>query len=148
MADRSPCEMPGLFPARPEEADLFYSQQEDSRDYALGCIGHLRGDFGHVLHTTWWPHSWDAEKNNKAFQEDLQQVVDRLKEGSLPLRDLETMKAFCRQYPESIIPNESEQPYGFRIETEHYRYMLRCTPLKGWYQVYLYCYAKEIMDRR
>lgn len=33
--------------------------------------------------------------------------------------------------------------YGFRIESGHFRYMLRCTPLMGWYQVYLYCYSRD-----
>lgn len=133
-----------LFPAKPEEVPLFYSQMEEEDDRRLGCIGHVRGDFSHVLFTTWWAHTWDKEKNNEDFRRDLDRVVEWLKTGFAPLKDLETMKAFCKRYPESMFPNEMGQPYGFRIETRHYRYMLRCTPLKGWYHVYLYCYAKDM----
>lgn len=135
-----------LFPAKPEEAPLFYSQMDEEKDWRLGCIGHVRGDFDHMLFTTWWPHVWDKEKNDADFQRDLDRVVAWLKTGFAPLKDLNTMEAFCRRYPESVIPNEEERPYGFRIETRRYRYMLRCTPLKGWYHVYLYCYAKDTAE--
>ncbi|MEI3579084.1 MAG: hypothetical protein V8Q30_03345 [Acutalibacteraceae bacterium] len=30
--------------------------------------------------------------------------------------------------------------FGYIVETEHYRYCLRCTPSPGDYQGYLYCY--------
>lgn len=39
------------------------------------------------------------------------------------------------------------EEYGFRVESTRYRYMLRCTPLQGWYHLYLYCYSKEHMKQ-
>ena len=41
-------------PFSPEEAALFYSN--DEKDKELGCIGHLRGDFGHKGREFW--HTW------------------------------------------------------------------------------------------
>ena len=135
-----------LFTAKSEEAPLFFSWGDD-RDETYGCIGHMRGYFErNILHHTWWPHYWDDQCNNAAFKADLTRVVDWLKVGFAPLKNLESMDAFCAQRPLAAIPKE-DRAYGFRIETSGYRYMLRCTPVWGTYQVYLYCYCKEVMAR-
>lgn len=132
-----------LYAALPEEAPLFFSW-DDGRDVENGCIGHMRGDFeGKALHHTWWPHHWDKMCNNAAFKAELEQVVAWLRTGFAPLRDLNTMRAFCNARCHAAIPNEAGV-YGFRVETKSCRYMLRCTPVDGYYHVYLYCYSKEI----
>lgn len=133
-----------FFPMKREEAPLFFSKLEPSEDMATGCIGHVRGDFDPALHTTWWPHYWDQALNRAPFKEDIQRVMEWLKTGFSPLKDLETMDAFCRRYEHCRIPGQSERCYGFRIDSGQFRYMLRCTPLEGWYHVYLYCYSKSI----
>ena len=135
-----------LFIAKPEEKPLFFSWN-DGRDEANGCIGHMRGDFeGEILHHTWWPHCWDARCNDARFKADIQRVVDWLRVGFAPLKNLEIMDAFCARYDHAAIPGQ-DRAYGFRIETNRYRYMLRCTPVKGTYNVYLYCYSKEVAER-
>ena len=131
-----------MCPALPDEAPLFFSW-DDGRDVKNGCIGHMRGDFeGKVLHHTWWPHHWDGMCNNDVFKADLERVVVWLRTGLAPLRDLKTMRTFCSLQRDAVIPRENGV-YGFHVETKGYRYMLRCTPLNGYYQVYLYCYSKE-----
>ena len=82
----------------------------------------------------------------RRFQADLTRVVDWLRVGFAPLKNLEIMDAFCARYACAAIPGQ-DQAYGFRIETKRYRYMLRCTPVKGIYHVYLYCYGKEAVAR-
>ena len=135
-----------LFIAKPEEKPMFFSWC-DGRDEANGCIGHMRGDFeGEILHHTWWPHCWDAQCNDARFKADIQRVVDWLRVGFAPLKNLEIMHAFCARYACAAIPDQ-DQAYGFRIETKRYRYMLRCTPVKGTYNAYLYCYGKEAVAR-
>lgn len=135
-----------LFIAKPEEKPLFFSWR-DGRDETNGCIGHMRGDFeGEILHHTWWPHSWDAQCNDARFKADIQRVVDWLRVGFAPLKNLEIMDAFCARYACAAIPDQ-DQAYGFRIETKRYRYMLRCTPVKGTCNAYLYCYDKEAAAR-
>ncbi len=133
-----------LFPMEPEQTRMFFSSLDDAEDKASGCIGYMRGDFDSRLYTTCWPRCWDREYNNDLFKQDIQRVVDWLRTGSLPLQDLETMDAFCRRHEECRIPGQEERSYGFRIESGHFHYMLRCTPLKGYYHVYLYCYRKDI----
>ena len=53
-------------------------------------------------------------------------------------RDLEA-------YLASNGPDRSKQIADLTAEME--RYMLRCTPLQGWYHLYLYCYSKEHMKQ-
>ncbi len=133
-----------LFIAKPEEKPLLFSQNCE-QDAADGCIGHMRGDFERdILHHTWWPHCLDSRYNDANFKADLARVVDWLRIGFAPLKNLKTMAAFCAYYDQAAIPNE-DRAYGFRIETGRYRYMLRCTPVKGAYHVYLYCYSKEAL---
>ncbi len=132
-----------LFPMKPEEAPLFFSSLDESEDKARGCIGHVRGDFDGALYTTWWPHYWDQALNQEIFKRDIQRVVNWLKEDNSPLKDLASMDGFCRRHESCRIPGQSERCYGFRIESGLFRYMLRCTPLMGWYQVYLYCYSRD-----
>lgn len=131
-----------LFAAKPEEIPLFFSWDE-GRDAAYGCIGHMRGYFeGEILHHDWWPHYWNDRRNDAAFRADLTRVVDWLRVGFAPLKNLEIMDAFCVRYSHAAILGQN-QAYGFRVETKRYRYMLRCTPVKGTYNAYLYCYDKE-----
>ena len=115
----------------------------DIREGAYGCIGHMRGYFeGEILHHDWWPHYWNDRRNDAAFRADLTRVVDWLRVGFAPLKNLEIMDAFCVRYSHAAILGQN-QAYGFRVETKRYRYMLRCTPVKGTYNAYLYCYDKE-----
>ena len=51
-----------------EENRLLYSDTGETKE--LGCIGHLRGDFGHdgkEFWTTWFPHE-NHEKNDEVFE--------------------------------------------------------------------------------
>ena len=59
-------------------------------------------------------------------------MMDWLRVGFAPLKNLEIMDAFCAQRPLTAIPQQG-RAYGFRIETGKYRYMLRCTPVRGTY---------------
>ena len=135
-----------LFAAKPEEIPLFFSWDE-GRDAAYGCISHMRGYFeGEILHHDWWPHYWNDRRNDAAFRADLTRVVDWLRVGFAPLKNLEIMDAFCVRYSHAAILGQN-QAYGFRVETKRYRYMLRCTPVEKMYHVYLYCYGKEAAAR-
>lgn len=128
-----------LRPASPNEAGLFYSELEPEKDEALGTVGHVRMDFGHggkEFWHTWWPHNEDR-LNTPEFKEVLQRLVDSLRQTGL-LKNLGAMDAYCWQHGGSI--TEDRRSYGYIAETENYRFCLRCTPVSGEYQGYLYCY--------
>ena len=128
-----------LRPASIEEAGLFYSQMEEGEDQTLGTVGHLRVDFGQggqEFWATWWEHNHDR-LTTLEFKADLKRVVDELRRSG-PLKDLKTMRSYCGSHGGTI--EDGGTTYGYIAETEHYRYCLRCTPLPGHYQAYLYCY--------
>ena len=121
-----------------DEAALFYAMTPEE-DQRLGCIGHVRMDFGHrgqEFWHTWWPHNEDRF-NTPEFKEVLQRFVDDLRQTGL-LKNLGAMDAYCWQHGGSI--TEDRRSYGYIAETENYRFCLRCTPFPGEYQGYLYCY--------
>ena len=51
------------------------------------------------------------------------------------------MRSFCAQNGGAI--TRDGRSFGYVMDTEHYRYCLRCTPSPGDYQGYLYCYDKQ-----
>ena len=131
-----------LRPASLEEAGLFYSELDAEQDKALGTVGHIRMDFGHngkEFWHTWWPHNED-QLNTPEFKDELQTIVDTLRTDG-PLKDLTAMRSFCAQNGGAI--TRDGRSFGYVVETDHYRYCLRCTPSPGDYQGYLYCYDKQ-----
>ena len=125
-------------PARPEEAGLFYAQhpEENKRLGAVGCVRMDFGRSGNEFWHTWWPRG-PEELNSPAFKAELQQIVGKLREDVLKSRF--AMERFCYDHGGKI-DGGYVQNYGYIVETEHYRYCLRCTPSPGEYQGYLYSY--------
>ena len=129
-------------PASSEEAGLFYAQHP-AEDERLGCIGHIRMDFGrngNEFWHTWWPRG-PEEWNSPTFKAELQEVVDELRQSVLKNRT--AMERFCYGHGGKI-DGGYVQNYGYVVETEHYRYCLRCNPSPGDYNGYLTAYDMDI----
>lgn len=130
---------PVLRPASEIEVGLFYSELEPDKDAELATVGHLRMDFGHSgkeFWHTWWPHNGDRF-NTDEFKDELQMIVETLRQNGF-LQDLASMRAYCARNGGTI--TKDGRSFGYVVDTEHYRYCLRCTPAPGEYQGYLYCY--------
>ena len=131
-------------PASFEEAGLFYALQPE-QDEALGAIGHVRMDFGRSGSEFW--HSWHprgpAELNSPEFKAELQELVDELRKGVL--KNFAAMTGYCRGHGGEI-SGGWVQNYGYILETENYRYCLRCNPVPGDYQAYLICFDKQVQE--
>ena len=125
-------------PARPEEAGLFYAQhpKEDKRLGAVGCVRMDFGRSGNEFWHTWWPRG-PEELNSPAFKAELQQIVGKLREDVLKSRF--AMGRFCYDHGGKI-DGGYVQNYGYIVETERYRYCLRCNPSPGDYNGYLAVY--------
>ena len=124
-------------PARPDEAGLFYTPHPEE-DKRRGTIGHIRMDFGrsgNEFWHTWWPRG-PEELNSSVFKTELQEIVDMMREGVLKSRF--AMERFCYEHGGKI-DGGYVQNYGYIVETEHYRYCLRCNPSPGDYNGYLLC---------
>ena len=129
-------------PARPEEAGLFYTPHPEE-DKRLGTVGHVRMDFGrsgNEFWHTWWPRG-PEELNSPVFKAELQEVVDTLRESVLKNRF--AMERFCYEHGGKISGGWT-QNYGYIVETEHYRYCLRCNPSPGDYNGYLTCFDLDV----
>lgn len=131
-------------PASPDEADIFYALLPEE-DEQLGTIGHIRIDFGHEgqeFWHTWWPRG-PEELNSPEFKEELDQVVGQLRRGVL--KDLTSMRRWCCSHSGEISggwpPN-----YGYIVETDRYRYCLRCNPVQGDYQAYLTAFDLQVQE--
>ena len=130
--------------------DLYFSRSEE-QDKVVGCVGHLRGDFGSggkQFFTTWWPHQNDA-LNTPAFKADIDRAVNWLREQpDSPLRDFDTMKRCCDRYGRNCAIKGTLLPScAFMVKTKQYVYMLRCTPVKGDYHFYCYCYQRKPFEK-
>ena len=133
-------------PASPEEAGLFYAQTPE-QDEALGAIGHVRIDFGHGGREFW--HTWHPrgaeELNSPEFKAELDEVVGQLRESVL--QDLSSMRSYCYHHGGEIEGGICTQNYGYTVETDRYRYLLRCNPIEGDYQAYLSCFDKQAQEQ-
>ena len=129
-------------PARPDEAGLFYARHP-SEDERLGAIDHVRMEFGrsgNEFWHTWWPRG-PEELNSPVFKAELQEVVDTMREDVLKNRF--AMERFCYGHGGKI-SGGWVQNYGYVVETEHYRYCLRCNPSPGDYNAYLTCFDLDV----
>ena len=135
-----------IIQVKDNEHGLFYSQAD--KDKALGCIGHLRGDFGSgtQFYTSWFDHLKDLK--NDAFKQELDKVVNFLRDNpQYPvLKSRADMSEFCYKNPNSRIPGAwHKDVFGFKLETETHSYYLRCFPHAGDYNFYIYCYDNRYL---
>jgi len=65
-----------------------------------------------------------------------------------PLRDFDSMNRCCDRYERACAIKSAMFPScGFMVKTKQYVYMLRCTPIKGDYQFYIYCYQRKPFEK-
>ncbi len=129
-----------------EEEKLFYSAKDEPKE--LGCIGHLRGDFGKdgkEFHTTWFAHE-NHEKNDECFQDLFDVIINLCREEGNPLFNRANMRSYCREHPECRIKTGIYPTWGFRILTQDYALYLRCMPdAVGDYNFYCFAYDKHLL---
>lgn len=122
-----------VLPGDLEELYFAGSQREED------CIGHLRGDFGaegNNFWTSWWPHTAELY-NDSVFKAEFDELVAFLRCDML--KSLSDMKDYVGRHP--CLPLSETMPaYGYRVLTKRYDYYIKCRPVKGDYQVYIYCY--------
>lgn len=133
-------------PSAPEES-LYMFRQSHLMDACSGCLGHLRGDFGKSgteFWSDWWPRT--GVILSPAFKEELDQVVNSLRESAdfAPLKDLSTMRVHCR---DAAKLDDELDSYGFRVDTNHHTYLLRCLTQTGNQNFYLYCFDRNTLEQ-
>lgn len=135
--------------ATPAERLYSYSQSTQIENQT-GCIGHLRGDMGSDgkhFYTSWEDHRSDL--NTQAFKAEFDKVVNALRfdkkyEGLFKGRS--SLAAYCHSHPTSGFDPDGQE-FGFRVDTAQYSYLMRLNPNPGAYNIYIYCYLREYLDR-
>ena len=136
----------------PENIGLFYSQAINEAecldvDKKIGCIGHLRGDFGtygREFWTTWFPHA--EEYKTPDFVQEFDDLVNALRKDFL--KDFEAFKKFCRSHSDADIGDDPMYSYGFELQSDKFFYCLRCLLRRGNYHFYIYCYDAVRLQKR
>ncbi|NNJ28576.1 LPD28 domain-containing protein [Lacrimispora defluvii] len=131
-------------PASPEESGLFYAHELE-KERSLGCVGSVRIDFGHKgkeFWHTWWP-SHDKSLNTPEFKETLNEVVNGLRESLL--KDLAAMSEYCNTH-DGKIDGGYQQNYGYVVDAGEYCFCIRCTPVQGDYNAYIFSYDKRAQE--
>lgn len=129
-------------PLADSEKELFYAMKPEE-DAAHGCVGHLRMDFGRTgteFWSTWWPRG-PEELNSLTFKTEFDSVVNELQRTVLS--GMAGMRRFCADNGGYMDGGWSPN-YGYVIDTERYRYCLRCIPMQGDYNAYLTAYDKQV----
>lgn len=136
--------------AKQEERLFFFANPEDIWKKA-GFIGYLRGDFGRSGRE-WWHtfFDFDPERKTELFITAFDRVINdlRLTAGNgAVLKNMEAMKAYCMQHPQTILLSGDFPQHGFRIDVDGYALLLRCNPVLGDYHFYCYCYNASKLDK-
>ena len=123
--------------------DNFYSNKVERE--TTGLIGYIRGDFGSAGNS--FHHSWFENKgklNNEVFKEDLNKVMEFLRERMLT--DRMYMRSVVYGNPNAKIDSKESTSYGVFVETDGYEYDIRAICDDGNYDFYIYCYDKRFQE--
>lgn len=120
-------------------------------DKLTGCIGHLRGDMdrsGKGFFTSWEDHC--GELKTQAFKDEFDDFINALRfderyDGIFKNRS--SLSRYCYEHKESVFAEDFIPQYGFRVDAPEYAYLLRLNPMQGDYNLYIYCYRREMLDQ-
>ena len=135
-----------LSPMFPAERNYCYSQSQQI-SMQTGLIGYLRADMdsdGKGFFSTW--NGFRDDLKSEDFKLEFDDVINELRKEENFLHDRSTLSKCCYRTPDSSFRNDRNE-YGFRVDTDHYSYMMRLNPNKGEYNLYCYCYVRQWLDQ-
>ena len=127
------------------DSPLFYTDKDSPAEKA--CVGHLRGDFGRQgreFWTTWFDNH--TELSTPAFKSEFQIVIDGLRNAGI-LKSYDDMCQYCREHPEARLEDKWRNSYGFKLDGKQHDYFIRCNLVQGDYQLYVYAYQRELLEK-
>lgn len=127
--------------------ELYTYDQSQQIFMQTGFVGYLRADFGSTgkeFFSTW--NEFNKTLKTPEFAQDLDRVINALREKGHLLSDRDTLDKFCNLHPEWKMKDERVY-YGVRIDSNDYAYMLRLTPRRGDYNIYCHCYRRDWFDK-
>ncbi|MBR0302259.1 MAG: hypothetical protein IJQ80_00250 [Clostridia bacterium] len=115
-----------------------------------GCLGHLRADFGEggtEFHTSWEEHCGDLKTDEfKAlFNEIIEELRNGTENGKL-LSSRANLARFCFRHPTATIV-QAKDSTAYRFDVGDYAYLMRLNSNRGDYNVYIYVYIADWLDK-
>ena len=107
-------------------------------------VGHLRADYDGYR---WWNTAWPC--HNDLLTDEISEEIDATyamliaKDG---LKDLDTLRQYCRQHMEACVSQEYEDEFNFYLTGKHCDFWIRLITRTRDYNMYLYAFAKKKED--
>lgn len=103
---------------------------------------------GNGFFTSWWDHC--PELKTQAFKDEFDNLINALRfderyDGIFKNRS--SLSRYCYEHKESVFAEDFIPQYGFRVDTPEYAYLLRLNPMQGDYNLYIYCYRREMLEQ-
>lgn len=130
-----------------EAEDKYTFRQSTQISMQTGLIGHLRADMdtdGNGFFSSWF--DFREELKTDEFKAEFDDVINSLREEGDILHNRRALAKYCYCTPQSRMQEEPGY-YGVRVDTEKYAYLLRLNPDRGEYNLYCYCYRRDLLDQ-
>lgn len=130
-----------------EERSYTFRQSEEI-NAAAGLIGFIRADFGSgkEFWSSW--NEFSSSRKTSEFAKELDTVINALRfdeKYNGILKDIDSLARYCWSHKDTAY-EDGRNNYGVRIDTDKYSYLMRLIPTRGDYNVYCYCYQKELLN--
>lgn len=142
-----------LFRILTPEEQKYTFDQPSKLELKTGCVAHIRADFGSLgnsFFTLYDDHNSIIAKYYSEFKTEFDDVINKLRYnesfGGL-LYNRENMKEYCGKHKGAKFTVDNTEYFGFRLDTEHFAYLLRCNPKVGEYNLYCYAYEKNTFNK-
>ncbi len=129
-----------------EAEDKYTFRQSQQISSQCGLIGYLRADMGtdgKGFFSSWFDNIKDLKTDE--FKSEFDDVLNSLREEGDILHNRRSLASYCYSHPQCKM-NTDREYYGVRVDTEKYTYLLRLTPENSEYNLYCYCYRKDMLD--
>ena len=117
----------------------------------IGLIGHLRGYWDSAvvkkqefLLTAWDDHTPGLKTDE--FVAEFGNVIKSLRSKGNFLFNCGTLSSYCYTNKATAF-NDGLNHYGVRVDSEKYSYLMRLNPEKGEYNLYCYCYDRDLLNK-
>ena len=133
---------------KPEQ--LYTFTQSSQIASQTGCLGHLRADFGENgtgFYTSWEDHRGDLKTDS--FKARFNEIIDELRNGTengKPFASRANLARFCFGHPTAAIA-QAKDSSAYRFNDGDYAYLMRLNSNRGDYNVYIYVYIGDWLDR-
>lgn len=132
---------------KPEERSYTFRQSEGINNEA-GLIGFIRADFGSgkEFWTTW--NEFSSSRKTSEFSKELDEVINALRfdeKYNGILKDRDSLARYCWSHRDAAY-EDGRNNYGVRVDTDKFSYLLRLNPNQGDYNLYCYCYEKDLLN--